>query len=808
MARSARSRFSHSLRLGIFVAAIIGLVSGFFAFHQVRRQRVLDLDDALRRAHVLGQQISDPVFQGLALPDSAARAELTPRLEGYRRLVGYAVYRADGRLLVEGRGLAAITVPLEASVREALRSRAEVTRITKAGRMRIHVLVRPLPAPEDTGPAIGALVVVQDISYLHDRELALLTQYILSILMLTLLAVALVVGTTWIAYERPLRKLADWMQRLRIENAPEAPPGLPSGLLHSETNRLAASLRAARSTGLELSEAAFHAEQVWTPTRLRARAVASLGEKRQLIVASNREPYMHQRREGRLEVIVPAGGLVTALDPVLRACGGVWIAHGAGEADREAVDALGRLTVPPDSPRYTLRRIWLSRREEEGYYYGFSNEGLWPLCHLAHERPVFRAEDWEHYRAVNRRFADAILEEAGAGRAVVLVQDYQLALVPRLLKEARPDLRVGLFWHIPWPNYESFRICPWGAEILDGMLGADLLGFHLQQYCNNLLETVDRTLESRLDWDHFCVELRGHSSQVSPFPISVQPWSERRVPQGEALERQIAGLKAKYRLQGIAVAVGVDRIDYTKGLPERFLAVDRFLEKYPEYRGYFTLVELGAPSRTHIPRYREHLDRLEALVEEINWRHQTDGWKPILFLVGHHDARAVHAFLRLSPMCIVSSLHDGMNLVAKEYVAARDRRDGVLLLSDFAGAARELSEALPVNPYDREAFAETIRRGLEMDPKEQRARMDRLFSQVEQHNVYRWAAEFISALTGVRSEQPVESLGPLRQHDRLARADPAYTHEIEARRNLEPAAVAQVPDRPGPGTPQVADHPS
>jgi trehalose 6-phosphate synthase len=563
--------------------------------------------------------------------------------------------------------------------------------------------------------------------------------------------VTLVVGSSWLAYERPLARLADWMRRLRTENVAESPPrGLPSGWLHSESDRLAASYRAARSTGRALSEATLHAEQVWTPERLRAHALAALGDAHQLIVVSNREPYMHQWRDGKARVIVPAGGLVTALDPVLQACGGVWIAHGAGDADRATADTDGRLTVPPDDARYTLRRVWLTREEEEGYYYGFSNEGLWPLCHLAHERPVFRAGDWGHYQRANRRFADAVLDEVGAGQAVVLVQDYQMALVPRMLKDARPDLRVGLFWHIPWPNPEAFRICPWGAEILDGMLGADLLGFHLQQYGNNFLETVDRMLESRLDWDRFAVELRGNRTRVRPFPISVQPWAERHVPAGEALAQQIAELRAQHRLGDAIVAVGVDRVDYTKGLAERFRAVARLLEKYPQYRGRFTHVALGAPSRTHIPRYRQHLDELEALAEEINWKYQGDGWKPIRFLVAHHDARTVHAFLRMAPMAIVNSLHDGMNLVAKEYVAAQAGGDGVLVLSEFAGAARELGDALIVNPYDIEQFAEAIHHGLEMSAAERRRRMQRLHQQVEEHNIYRWAASFVTALAEAR----------------------------------------------------------
>ncbi len=745
----ARPRLSRSLRVGLFIASIIGLATGLFAWHQVESEHENDVEEVTRRAHVLAQQLSERVLRALEMPEAEVRAALERRLEGYQRLLGYAVYRADGQLLVAGKTVAEFSGSLDGPARAALQSGKAVTQLTRTAGMRVHVFAEPLRNKERT---TGALVVVHDVTYLDDREVARMAQYAFWVLIVTLLAVALVMASTWFAYERPLRRLADWMRRLRVENVAEAPPpGLPSGRLHSESDRLAASFRAARSTGRALSKAALHAEQVWTPERLRTHALVALGEAHQLIVVSNREPYLHQWRDGKPHVIVPAGGLVTALDPVLQACGGVWIAHGAGEADREAADADGRLTVPPDDARYTLKRVWLSHEEENGYYYGFSNEGLWPLCHLAHERPIFRASDWEHYQRANRRFADAVLDEVGTGKAVVLVQDYQLALVPRMLKEARPDLRVGLFWHIPWPNPDAFRICPWGVQILEGMLGADLVGFHLQQYCNNFLDTVDRVLESRLDWDHFSVELRGGRSRVQPFPISVQPWSGRHVSAGDDLARRIVRFKAQYQLGDAWLAVGVDRIDYTKGLPERFQAVARFLEKYPQYRGRFTLVELGAPSRTHIPRYREHLDGLEALAEEINWKYQTHGWRPIRFLIANHDAQTVHTFLRMAPMCIVSSLHDGMNLVAKEYVAAQTGGNGVLVLSEFAGAARELADALIVNPYDIEQFAEAIRYGVEMDETERQTRMRRLSRQVEEHNVYRWAASFLTELGATRA---------------------------------------------------------
>jgi trehalose 6-phosphate synthase len=749
MIAKTRPRITRSLRLSLFIAAVIGIATVMFARHQMENERQIDMDDVTRRAHVLGLQLEAVIDRAVALPELQAREMLRPRLEGYRRLLGFAVYRPDGRLIAAGKAVAEFTDKLQALVINGAIESADRPVVIRVSGIPVHVLALSLP-PGTTAPN-AVVVVAHDISHLEERATNRLVQYGAWILILTLLAVALIGLTTWFSYERPLRRLADWMRRLRTDDVTEAPPkGVPSAVLLSETDRLAASFRAARSTGRALSQQVLHTEQVWSSERLRAHAVAALDGGHQLVVASNREPYMHQFRDGLPRMIVPAGGLVTALDPVLQACGGLWVAHGAGDADRETSDESGRLTVPPDDARYTLKRVRLTREEEQGYYYGFSNEGMWPLCHQAHERPVFRASDWEHYRRVNRHFADAVLDEVGPGKAAVLVQDYHLALLPQLLKEARPELRVGIFWHIPWPSPDAFRICPWAADVLRGMLGADLVGFHLQQYCNNFLDTVDRTLESRLDWNHFTVDLRGQTSVVRPFPISVQPWSERKIPKGAALLSQIAELRAQHKLGNQYIAVGVDRLDYTKGLPERFRAIDRFLEKHPQYRERFTFVELGAPSRMHLRRYRDYSAEIEALADEINWKHQTEHWRPICFLEDHHDAPTVHAFLRMAQMCIVSSLHDGMNLVAKEYIAAHTDGDGVLVLSEFAGAARELSDALVINPYDIEQFAEAIRRGVDMSEAERCARMARMLRQVDENNVYRWAANFIGELTAAR----------------------------------------------------------
>jgi trehalose 6-phosphate synthase len=490
-----------------------------------------------------------------------------------------------------------------------------------------------------------------------------------------------------------------------------------------------------------------HAIAKWLPSETgrerewsRDRLVTLLKERLsgvRVVVVANREPYIHNRVGDELTWIRPASGLVTALDPIMRATGGVWVAHGSGSGDRETADDRGRLAVPPYKPSYTLRRIWLNKAEERGYYYGFSNRALWPLCHIAYTRPVFDAADWEQYARVNARFAEAVLEEIEGAPAIVLVQDYHFALLPRIVKTRRPDAIISHFWHIPWPNREAFRICPWQEEILDGLLGSDLLGFHVQLHCNNFLETVDRLIESRVDYEQFAVTRGSHVTNVRPFPISIdtEGISQNGLRRSDVQAfRESLGLRDEW-----ALAVGVDRLDYTKGIPERFRAVDRFLERYPVWRRRFVFLQMGAPSRTEINEYRDLNDEIEELAAQINARHGTDDWKPICLARAHHGVEDVFAGYRAANVCVVSSLHDGMNLVAKEFVAARDDLQGVLILSPFTGAAREMPEALLVNPYATDAFADALNTALTMSAEEQKRRMQRLRKQVAEHNIFRWA---------------------------------------------------------------------
>jgi len=480
-----------------------------------------------------------------------------------------------------------------------------------------------------------------------------------------------------------------------------------------------------------------------------------------LIVVANREPYIHVRRtrdargmwnwlRGRKETEAiewtrPASGLVTALDPVMRACGGTWIAHGSGNADRATSDRHGRIRVPPDRPSYSLRRIWLTPEEEKGYYYGCANGALWPLCHIAYARPEFDEADWQQYVKVNRRFADAVIEEVGDGPAVVFVQDYHFALLPRFVKEARPDVTVCQFWHIPWPNREAFRVCPWGEDLLHGLLGNDLLGFHVQYHCNNFLDTVDRALESRVDYEHFAAWRGGRPTYVRPFPISIDPSLWKGPAKAAELEAEARQVRKVLGLKDERIIFGVDRLDYTKGIPDRLKAFARMLERHPEWRKRVTMVQVGAPSRENLQRYQALMAEVESCVTQINANYRTDDWVPVIYRPQHHQPEAVAHMYRAADICVVSSLHDGMNLVAKEFIASRSDERGVLVLSEFTGAARELDHAVHVNPFAVDAFADSLHGALLMPPDEQRRRMRALRERVNSHTVFDWAAALLTA---------------------------------------------------------------
>lgn len=480
----------------------------------------------------------------------------------------------------------------------------------------------------------------------------------------------------------------------------------------------------------------------WTKTRLRSVLNEHVREE-SLVIVANREPYIHDKTPDGVIVRHPASGLVTALEPVMRACSGVWIAHGSGSADRETSDAKGRLMVPPGEESYRLRRVWMSEQEEQGYYYGFANEGLWPVCHQTYARPIFRSSDWEHYRTINARFADTVVQETTVDDPIILVQDYHFALAPRMIRERLPRATIITFWHIPWPNAERFSICPWRDEVVDGLLGSSIVGFHTQAHCNHFLETVDSALEARIDRADNAVIRQGARTLVRPYPISVEwpvRWTES-IPEAAECRRSV--FEELELPEDTVLAVGVDRLDYTKGIEERIDAVERLLERRPTLLGRFVFVQLAAPSRSEIPQYQQLRGAVESSVERINARFGSASYKPVVFLRAHHEPERVFRFYRAADMCYVSSLHDGMNLVAKEFVAARDDEQGVLVLSKFAGAAHELGDALIVNPYDVEEASSALERAAFMPRAEQAERMRAMRAIVAEHNVYRWAGRML-----------------------------------------------------------------
>ncbi len=588
------------------------------------------------------------------------------------------------------------------------------------------------------GQEVGFAILVQDLSYIDRRVTAAQTFLIVVFGILAIMAfgIPLLVAR---------RARSDWSIELRRM--------LRAG--GKQSREFQPILSDMRELVGRMANEQENAPGLWTAVRLKQTLNRHLHGER-IVILANREPYIHQHASGGgIEILHPASGLVTALEPIMRACSGVWVAHGSGDADRETVDRYDHVRVPPEEESYHIRRVWLSEEELQGYYYGFSNEGLWPLCHMAYARPVFRADDWHQYKMVNQKFADAVCREVDSKDPIILVQDYHFALAPAMIRKRLPAATVIVFWHIPWPNAEQMGICPWRNEILRGLLGSSILGFHTQLHCNNFLDSVDRYLETRRDQEQNAVVMQGHRTLIRPYPIALE-WPVRWVESSPSVEECRAQVWHDFGLKPDALlGIGVDRLDYTKGVEERLLAVELLLEQHPEFRGRFSFAQLAAPSRTKIERYRLLNETIEQLAERINQRFGKKDYSPIIMLRSHHEPPEVFRFYRAADVCFVSSLHDGMNLVAKEFVAARSDLKGVLVLSEFTGAARELTEALIVNPYDLEECSEALATALAMPEDEQRDRMRSMRSILVQFNVYRWAGKMLVDAARLRNQERV-----------------------------------------------------
>lgn len=751
-----------TFRLILSLIGIVAVVAFAFSFWQARQEEDRLKIELEKRASFVADSLRVSVEPMLTTDGNNQHLQkIVDRFSNRERLVGIDIHDVRENMIVASSGiraqLKANAGTLAHVIQQIERSGNEYGSYINLGNASHYAYAVPIITAGDK--ATHVLTLFYDVDYIRDRVKRLL---ISNFWRASIQAFLISLVTFFIIYFNvmtPIKKTTSWIRKIRRGERSRplnAEEQLLLGPLALEITQMAKSLDIARSAAEEEARLRYTSESRWTPQRLKEFIRLKL-EDRPLFVVSNREPYMHIKNGKEIECIVPASGLVTALEPVLNACGGTWIAQGSGNADRETVDKYDRIQVPPQEPKYTLRRVWIDEEMEKGFYSGFSNEGLWPLCHIAHTRPTFRAKDWEDYKAVNKKFAQAVAQELeGISHPFVLIQDYHFALLPKLIKELKPDAKIGIFWHIPWPNPESYGICPWRQDLLEGMLGADIVGFHTQFHCNNFIESVDRFLESRVDYEHFSINREGHTTFIKSFPISINFDAANDVST-QGMDSKEALLK-KHGIQAQYMGVGVDRLDYTKGISERFRAIEHLLENNASLKGKFTFVELGAPSRTMIPKYQEFIDEIVQEVERINNKFKTNHWQPILFLMKHHSHKDILPFYKAANVCLVTSLHDGMNLVAKEFISSRTDEHGVLVLSQFAGAAKELPDALIVNPYDIVETSRAIKHALEMKPLEQMDRMKRMRETVQSNNIYRWAGDIVGQLTQLRTESESKAI--------------------------------------------------
>ena len=695
---------------------------------------VRDLD---MRSNLLATAIHDSIRDPLSSGSKAGTLKLFNKIIKDERLYALGFCGAP-----DAAPIATHTFPEQIRCADLERFATPSQKLLRSSQGPLHVSVVGIEAD---GSGIGSLVLVHDMSFIQRRSEET-KRYVFFFFVglgaiVSLITVA-IAQLSWRGWVEGVRALMRGEGLLR-------PAGAGPSVTPPELRPIASDLRALIRDMESEYRARDESQITWSPEALRAILHNDL-RGGNILVVSNREPYIHTRRGDRIEVSRPASGLVTSLEPVMRACSGTWIAHGGGSADRDVVDANDRVAVPPGKPDYNIRRVWLTEEEEAGYYYGFSNEGLWPLCHIAHVRPTFRAGDWKQYVEANAKFARAVVEEARIPDPIVLVQDYHFALLPRLIREKMPDATIITFWHIPWPNPEAFAICPWREELLDGLLGSSILGFHTQFHCNNFLDTVDRTLEARVDRETFEVTFGGKITAVKRYPISIE-WPPDASLTRKPVEECRDDVRRRNKLPpNHFIGIGVDRLDYTKGIIERFLAVERLLEMEPSWIGKFSFLQIAAPSRSKILEYQEFEARVRVLAERINRRFADGGVPPILLKIEHHEPPDVYEHFRAADLCFVSSLHDGMNLVAKEFLASRDDERGVLILSQFTGASRELPEALIVNPYDIDQCAAALHLALTMPEAEQRDRMRIMRGLIGEFNVYRWAGRMLLDAAGMR----------------------------------------------------------
>ncbi len=724
---------------------IVSLVVLFFTMQQANREQQRLTTDLQYRTTLLADSLKERVEPYMIANNTFQVQRIIEQFAEEKRIAGVAIYDNKDNIIASSEGMILKeNEQMTTIIGNAMDEDKLSADFIKEDNKKSYVFALPLHQDSNV---IGSLTLVQNAGFIDDRLNEVWKNNLLRLgIQDTLIILAIVLTLRFLIYQ-PIKDIAETIRISRTNESMLPPKKLPNNFilqpLIREISHFMKSLYEARLAVKE--EARSNIEDIdspWTEQRL-YEYVKKILDNRMMYVVSNREPYIHTKKNGKINYFVPASGMVTAIEPMISACGGTWVASGSGDADRLVVDKNDKIRVPPDEPKYTLKRIWLTEEEEKRYYYGFANEGLWPLCHMAHTRPVFREEDWEVYKSVNGKFAEIILKEISkTKKPVIIIQDYHFSLLPRMIKDARPDAQIGIFWHIPWPNPEAFSICPFRKEILDGMLGADLIGFHTQLHCNNFIETVGRELESLIDLEQFSVTKKSHRSMIKSFPISIafNDEEDTNSAKPESILDEIGIKKTKY------MGVGVDRLDYTKGILERLMAIEQLFKRMPFYKNQFTFIQVAPPSRSKIQAYHDLEIQVEEEVERINSLYKNKGWKPIVLLKKHHTHEEIDQLYKISNLCLVTSLHDGMNLVAKEFVSSRTDDKGVLILSKFAGASRELKDALIINPYDSNELADAINQALQMGIIEQRKRMQRMRTAIKRNDIYKWSADMLRNL--------------------------------------------------------------
>lgn len=739
------------INLAYIISALlaVGLVALGFTVFQISDERAKLNEDIKSRCSLIADEFSKLSASHIAA-DQDYLIQVSDSLSRNHKILGIAICYNDYRIAPLNQAVKPYLSYSSDYIPQAVKADSSFGIFFKADNRNLYQFIKPLTGNQYNE---NAIILYTDAEYIRENiKSILITNFLRWFIQVLLMLVATTLLIRWGIF-KPINKIVRWITAIKDGNTEiinEKSPVKFLDPLHKEIKNIAHAMQEARSVAEEEARLRTLGEAIWTPDRLREE-VRKLMPDKKIIVVSNREPYMHVHAGKEIKCIVPASGLVTAMEPILKACGGLWIATASGDADKETVDQSDKISVPPGEEKYILKRIWITKKEEDHFYYGFSNEGIWPLCHLAHTRPVFREEDWEYYKKVNLKFAKSVLEEMkDLDQPFILIQDYHFALLPELIKKERPDAITAIFWHIPWPNPESFSICPWQSEILRGMLGADLIGFHTQYHCNNFLETVNNTLDSRVKWDNFSVKIGDMTTLVRSFPISIA-FTLKDYDFKDEIVRKPEEILAPYNIKSQFMGIGVERIDYTKGIAEKFKAIELFLEKNPSYIGRFTFVQIGAPSRTLLKSYSDVIVSVESEADRINQKFKVKDWKPVLLLMRHHSHQEILPFYKAASLCMVTSLHDGMNLVAKEFVASRNNNDGVLILSRFAGAIQELKGAIKVNPYDTGEMADAIKTALEMPVKTQVRRMQQMRQYIVEHNIYSWASGLLRTMVSIES---------------------------------------------------------